>query len=160
MKNKHTLFSFVDILLILFLFIVCAVFAAHNFNNNERFYFTPEYNISVTLRVKEMPKKYEDIIVIKDNLYLENKNESIGKIKYISFTNSSVEFLDKLTNTSAIYKSPDKIDMLISVDCNAVFADEKYYIDDIIFEAGETISISIPKYSFDATIIKIEKNEV
>ena len=158
--KKHTLFSFVDIILAALIFVFTATIATYNFKNNERFDFTVKESITLSLRVKEMPKKYEENVKLKDSVYLGDDTESIGKIKYVSFSNSSVEFLDKLTNTSAIYKSPDKVDMIISVDCEAVFQEGTFVINDTNVSAGDIIDVSTTGYSFKATVIKIEKNEV
>ena len=160
MKKKHTIFSFVDILLVVFIFTLTATLATYSFRNNERFDFATKESITITFRAKEMPKKYEDNIKIKDSLYFNDSSDSFGRIKYINFSNSSVEFLDKLTNTSSIYKSPDKIDMILSADCEAVITDGVYLVNDVTINTGDVVELSAPNYSFSATIIKIEKNEV
>lgn len=159
MIRKHSLINLIDIVLVLILIATVIVFSYLSFNGSERFDFAQKENLTLTMRVKDIPRKYEGLIKINDNVFCDALAEAFGKVKAVSYTNSSVEFLDKVTNTSSIYKSPDKLDVLMTVECEAHVENNAYVIGNVNVAIGDVLNISTPSFTFSATIIKIETNE-
>lgn len=160
MIRKHSLISLIDIILVLILILTVVVFSYLSFIGSERFDFTQKENLTLTMRVKDIPRKYEGLIKINDNVFCDALTDAFGKVKAVSYTNSSVEYLDKVTNTSSIYKSPDKLNILMTVECEAHVDSNTYVIGDVNVAVGDVLNISTPSFTFSATIIKIETNEV
>lgn len=159
MKKKYTLVNVVDVLLLLVLLVFVVITFYVNFGNGTRVDISQKEKLVVTLRVNQIPRKHEGKINSKDIVNFGSGMEKFGKVKAVNYVASSVEFIDKLTNTSSIYKSPDKTDVILSVECDASVDDDAYMINDENVSLGNVLSLSTPDYSFQATIIKIEKNE-
>lgn len=159
MNRKRALISLVDIILVLIIIVFTVILSSLSFTESSRVDFSQKTPLTVTLRIKEIPRKHDSLIKANDSVCYSENISPFGKIKYVSYTNSSVEFLDKLTNTSAIYKSPDKLDVLFSIECEAIINEYENIIGGKAVKVGDSLNLSTPDYSFCATVINIEVDE-
>ncbi len=158
MKTNNRKINFVDVLLTVTLVIVLAVFVSVFFKNNSQIDFSKKEPITLTMRIKNIPIKHSGLIKSGDNVYFSENEKDLGKIKYVGYDSETVEFLDKLTNTSTTYKSPDKNTALILIEAQAELIDDDYVISGQTVRKSETVSAFVSTYAFDATIINIENN--
>ena len=156
MKPNYKRLNFVDLLLILLTLSVISIFMIIYFNNSSKVDLIAKETVTLTLRVRNIPIKHASNIKNGDNVYLTTSEEHIGTVKYVSYDNETVEFLDKLTNTSTIYKSPDKKTALVLVDVKADLIDGDYYVGDQKLLKGNMLEAFVPLYSFSSTIVNID----
>lgn len=159
MKNNNRKLNYVDVLIAVVSVIVLVIFASEIFKNNSRFDFTPKEPITLTLKVKNIPLKHSGLLKNGDSVFFTENDEILGKIKYISYDHEMVEFIDKLTNASSIYKSPDKNTALMLVEANAEIKEDGYYISGVKVNKSDEVNAFVPAYSFDATVVNIENNK-
>lgn len=159
MNNKSARINYVDIILFVLAAIIVAIFVFINFNGNSLLDFSQKDSVTLTLRVRDIPLKHSHLIKTGDTAYFSLDEQTLGKVKYVSYDAETVEFLDKLTNTSTIYKTPDKCTALLLVECEAVESDGAYMISDRKLSQGDIVDAFVSGYSFSATVIKIENDE-
>lgn len=154
MKNKLWIINFVDIIILAVLVLAAIVLSNFFFADSAKIDFVPKQAVSLTLRVNDIPLKHDGLIRNGDTVYLENRNDGFGKIKRIDYSKATVEFTDKLTNTATTYKSPDKLNALILVECEALVTDDgNIFINDLPVQRGDMLQLCSPDYAFEATVI-------
>ncbi len=151
--------NFVDIILFAIAFAIVTVFVLANFGDSAQIDFTQKDTVTLTLRIRNIPLKHSQLIENGDTAYFASDEQTLGKIKYVNYDVETVEFLDKFTNTSTVYKTPDKCTALLLVECEAVSAGGVFTVSGKELQQGSNIEAFVPGYSFTATIIKIENNE-
>ena len=147
MKNNRK-FNYVDFLIAVVSAFVLVIFLSEIFSNTSRIDFSPKETITLTLRIKDIPLKHSGLIKNGDNVFFADDGEALGKIKYISYDDETMEFLDKLTNASSIYKSPDKKTALMLVEISAEPRDDGYYISGVKVGKGDEIRAFVPCFRF------------
>ena len=158
MKSHNRKINFIDILLVVIILTVLAVFLKIFFEASTQIDVSQKEAVTVTLRIKDIPVKHSDLIKNGDTVFLFDSEKDFGTVKYVNYNSESVEFLDKLTNTSTIYKSPDKSTALLLIEAFAEAEKESFVISGITINKSDVISLFTPYYSFDATVINVERN--
>lgn len=159
MKSNQRRFNFVDLLLTVTAIIIISIFFTVFFKNSSQIDFTEKESVTVTLRVKDIPAKHSGIIKNADIICFSSDDEQLGSVKYINYDEETVEFLDKLTNTSAIYRAPDKRTALLLVDAMAENAGDMYTIAGKTLSKGDIIELYTPAFSFSATVVNVENDK-
>ncbi|MBQ7398942.1 MAG: DUF4330 family protein [Clostridia bacterium] len=159
MKNSHRGLNYVDILLLAASALVFAILISVFFKNSSQIDFSPKETITLTLKVKDVPIEHSKLIKADNTLYYADTERVFGKVKYASYSEETVEFVDKLTNTSAIYKSPDKQTALLLVEASAELIGKDFYVSDCKLAVGDAVELFAPAYSFSATVVKIESDK-
>lgn len=159
MKSNHRILNYVDLLLAITAIIILTVFIAIFFKGHTQVDFTAKETITLTLRIKEIPIRHSGLIKNGENIYLTSSEKSFGIVKYISYDNETVEFIDKQTNASTIYKAPDKMTALLLVEATAEQVDGEYYISDTVVKKSDHIDLHSPSFAFTATVVNIENNK-
>ena len=156
MNNKSTRVNYVDIILLFVAVIIVAMFMFLNFDGNSQIDFSQKETVTLTLRIRNIPLKHSHLIKNGDMTYFASDEELLGKVKYVSYDDETVEFLDKLTNTSTIYKTPDKCTALLLLECEGTEADGVLSIGSRNIQQGDLVEAFVSNYSFSATVLKVE----
>ena len=156
MNNKNRKFNFVDVCLLLIALCVITVFLSMLFSGASKIDFTPKETITLTMRVRNIPIKHSSYIANGNEIYFADDESLLGTVKYASYDFETVEFTDKLTNTSTTYKAPDKKAALLLIEAKAEIKDGNFYVAGRKLEKADTVNLFVPSYSFTATIINIE----
>lgn len=159
MKSNHKRLNYVDLLLAIAIIIILTIFISTFFGNTSKVDFTAKETITVTMRIKDIPIKHAGLIKNGDDVFFSENEEAFGIVKYVSYDDETVEFLDKLTNTSTIYRAPDKKTALVLVEAEAEFTDGNYFINSKKIEKSDTAELFVPAYSFTATVVNIDNNK-
>ncbi len=158
MSSKSRI-NYVDVILLAIAVVIVAVFAIANFGESSQVDFTRKDTVTLTLRIRNIPLKHSQLIKNGETAYFACDEQILGKIKYVNYDDETVEFLDKFTNTSTVYRTPDKCTALLLVECEAVLTDGVFTVSGRELQQGGSIEAFVPGYSFTATVIKIENNE-
>jgi len=158
MNNKPRI-NYVDIILFITAAVIIVIFSFISFDGSSQIDFTQKDTVTLTLRIRNIPLKHTQLIKNGDTACFTSDEQTLGKIKYVNYDDETVEFLDKFTNTSTVYKTPDKCTALLLVECEAVFENGVFTVSNKELKQGDSIEAFVPDYSFTATVIKIENDE-
>lgn len=159
MNNKFWRINYIDVIIFVLAICIVSVLFIMNFQGKSQIDFSQKESITLTLRVRDIPLKHSHLIKNGDTVYFSDNEDVFGEIKFVSYDNDTIEFLDKLTNTSKIFKTPDKCSALLLLECDAKNSDGIYSVNGRRIELGDTIETFTPEFSFTSTILKIESNE-
>ena len=159
MKTGNRRINYVDLLMAVVLISILVIFVSEIFRDSSRVDFTTKETVTLTLRVKDIPLKHSGLIRNGDTMYFADDEKELGKIKYVSYDSEKVEFLDKLTNASSIYNSPDRKTVLMLVDASAEKRQDGYYVSGKKISESNEIYAFVPAFSFTATVVNIENDK-
>ena len=89
---------------------------------------------------------FKDSISVGDNVTDPKTGNSLGTVKKISYSVSFERVTDDDGNEK-LYINPDKIDIAVTISCNAKTKNNKYRISGVILAIGKYIDVCFPDYA-------------
>ena len=90
--------------------------------------------------------RFKDCLSIGDNVTDPKTGKSLGTVKKISYSTSFERVTDDDGNEK-LYANPDKIDLAITISCNAKIKDGKYSVSGVLIAVGNYIDVRFPNYA-------------
>ncbi len=153
-KSKHILNAF-DIVIVIIILLIITVFGMKIYNKSssilqdtQKFYFTIE--------ALELDKDFQEKISIGDQIRDNIHGYFYGKVSDIKFKSAKKITENNVTGEFVLSQIPDKIDIEITVECDANISDDAITVDTNPIRLGKLMSLKSKGYVVYGYIINME----
>lgn len=161
MAKKKIRFNAVDVLIILFVAAAVAVFgyvflSEKNVGSSSS---SDKLRLQYVLKVNDLDDKFVGNVSKGDDLIEFDTNKSIGTVVAVSSAPAKRIGTNAATGAQVISEIEQKSDLFITVETEAQFTDDTYFVDGIAVTVGNVVVMTAPNLYAAANIVSVEPLE-